>query len=268
MKNKIILVLNLLLITTTIYGQHLNLKSKKGKIGIRLNKKLLIDYKYDSAEKLKDNEFIVTKDGKLGFVGENGNLILECLYDDLKVVYGLSKRRFKIKKDDKYGVIDRDSRVVVPIEHEIMLGVKENTVIIRHENSWKELLIGSSEYTSDNVIFNVVEEMPLYGQCTKLFKEKDKQKECSNSEMLNFIYKEIKYPKSAIEQKVEGVIVIRMIINENGEIENPEIVRDIGAGCGAEGLRVVKLMPKWNPGIMNGYKSSVYFNLPIKFRLK
>ncbi|MGK0365057.1 MAG: protein TonB, partial [Saprospiraceae bacterium] len=53
-----------------------------------------------------------------------------------------------------------------------------------------------------------------------------------------------------------------------GNTEEEEIMRDIGAGCGEEALRVVKMMRKWVPGLMNGKPVSTHCNIPIKFSLR
>ena len=88
--------------------------------------------------------------------------------------------------------------------------------------------------------------------------------------MLEFIYKNIKYPPIARENGVEGTTVIRFVVDKDGSVQDPQIVRDIGAQCGQEALRVVELMNskglKWIPGKQRGKAVKVYFNLPVKFQ--
>ena len=120
-------------------------------------------------------------------------------------------------------------------------------------------------------IFKVVEDMPMFPGCEN---ESDKaaRKQCADKKMLEFIYKNIKYPAIARENGVEGTTVIRFVVDKDGSILDPEVVRDIGAGCGEEALRVVKMMnsmpQKWNPGKQRGRPVKVMFNLPVKFRLE
>ena len=54
-------------------------------------------------------------------------------------------------------------------------------------------------------------------------------------------------------------------INRSGY---PRVLKDIGGGCGAEAIRVVKSMPKWNPGKQSGKAVRVQFNLPVNFNLQ
>ena len=90
--------------------------------------------------------------------------------------------------------------------------------------------------------------------------------------MCQFIYKNIKYPAIARENGVEGTTVIRFYVDKDGTVKEPTILKDIGAGCGTEAMRVVKMMnsmgQKWIPGKQRGKAVKVYFNLPVRFRLE
>lgn len=76
----------------------------------------------------------------------------------------------------------------------------------------------------------------------------------------------INYPKIAIESGVEGRVVVQFVIDKNGNITNPKIVRGIGAGCDEEALRVIKLA-RFKPGMQRGKPVSVSYTIPINFRL-
>ena len=86
--------------------------------------------------------------------------------------------------------------------------------------------------------------------------------------MLQFIYRQLQYPALAKENGVQGTVIISFIVDRDGSIYNEKVVRDIGGGCGAEGLRVVRKMPKWSPGKKNGVAVRTQFNLPVKFKLE
>ena len=109
--------------------------------------------------------------------------------------------------------------------------------------------------------------MPKFPGCENEGDEAAK-KACAQKKMLEFIYGNIKYPSIARENGVEGTVVVRFVIDKTGAITAPEIVRDIGAGCGAEALRIVQMMPKWNAGKQRGRPVKVQFNLPVKFKLQ
>ncbi|MCB0565543.1 MAG: TonB family protein, partial [Phaeodactylibacter sp.] len=119
-------------------------------------------------------------------------------------------------------------------------------------------------------IFRFVEEMPRFPGCESLPTIAEK-KQCADEKMLKFIYDNINYPALARENCVEGTVVVQFVIEKDGSITNGKIVRDIGAQCGKEALRVVNLMKKqglkWIPGKQRGYEVRVQFHLPIRFHL-
>lgn len=116
----------------------------------------------------------------------------------------------------------------------------------------------------------IVEEMPRFPGCEHLANY-DESKQCADKKMLEFIYKNIKYPTIARENNVQGTAVVTFVIEKDGSISNIEILRDPGAECGAEAVRVVEMMQnlpnKWLPGRQGNENVRVRFNLPVKFRL-
>lgn len=121
----------------------------------------------------------------------------------------------------------------------------------------------------DDLPLIMAEEMPRFPGCEHL--SKADRKKCAEKEMLHYISQHIRYPEIARSNDVQGTCVISFVVNKKGELEDLKILRDIGARCGQEALRVVKTMKKekrWIPGKQRGRKVSVRFNLPIKFKLR
>lgn len=85
--------------------------------------------------------------------------------------------------------------------------------------------------------------------------------------LLKYLGENLKYPAIAMENDVQGVVVIRFIVEKDGRINYPEILRGIGNGCEQEALRVVRAMPKWEPGLKDGKPVRVQFTLPVRFKL-
>ncbi len=71
---------------------------------------------------------------------------------------------------------------------------------------------------------------------------------------------------AALESRISGTVLVQFEVRADGKIENIKIVKGIGSGCDEEVIRVVRLMPKWNPGKIGGMKVAVVYNLPVKFR--
>ena len=78
----------------------------------------------------------------------------------------------------------------------------------------------------------------------------------------------LRYPDEAREVNVQGTVVIRFVVEKDGSISNAAIAREIGSGCGREALRVVNMMPRWNPGKQGGKPVRMEFILPVKFSLR
>jgi periplasmic protein TonB len=82
-----------------------------------------------------------------------------------------------------------------------------------------------------------------------------------------FLESHLQYPEEALSSSVEGNVRIAFQINEKGELSNVRILKKLGAGCDEEAKRVLKLMPKWNPGIFNGKAVSSEWEIPMNFQL-
>ena len=87
--------------------------------------------------------------------------------------------------------------------------------------------------------------------------------------LAKFLRNNLRYPGMASENGIQGVVFVKFVVRATGEISDVEVVgAKKGAGLDEEALRVVKKMPKWKPGKQNGQHVSVFFNLPINFRLE
>lgn len=121
-------------------------------------------------------------------------------------------------------------------------------------------------------IFKVVEQMPRFPGCEDVSGTNEEKKACADKKMLEFIYKNVKYPAIARENGIQGRVVIQFVVEKDGTITDARIVRDIGAGCGEEALRVVNSMNsmprKWSPGKQRGQPVRVQFTLPVSFQLQ
>ena len=103
-----------------------------------------------------------------------------------------------------------------------------------------------SEETQDD-FFVVVEQMPqLIGGLASL-------------------QKKVRYPEMARRAAIEGRVTIQFIVNEQGKVENPRVIRGIGGGCDEEALKAV-MTARFKPGMQRGRPVRVQYSLPIVFR--
>lgn len=86
-------------------------------------------------------------------------------------------------------------------------------------------------------------------------------------ELMNYIARNINYPQSAIDNKIEGRVVVSFVISETGKVTDPQVMRSVEASLDAEAVRVVSTLPDFIPGEMNGKKVAVHYVIPVTFAL-
>ena len=103
-------------------------------------------------------------------------------------------------------------------------------------------------------IFTIVEEMPSFPG--------------GEAELFKYLKKSTKIPQMAMDAGISGVVYVTFVVDENGKVRDPKVLRGIGGGCDEEALRVVKAMPPWEPGKQRGKPVRVQYNLPMRFTVK
>lgn len=101
--------------------------------------------------------------------------------------------------------------------------------------------------------FMVVEDMPEFpgGQAA----------------LLEYLRKNIKYPSICRENGIQGRVLIQFIVNKDGSIVDPEVVKSVNPYLDKEALRVISTMPSWKPGSQRGKPVRVKFTVPVNFKL-
>ena len=103
-------------------------------------------------------------------------------------------------------------------------------------------------------IFTAVEQMPQFPG--------------GEAELLKYIASHIKYPTMAAENNIQGRVVVKFVVNKNGKVGDVVVVRGKDPDLDKEAVRVVKTLPDFIPGKMNGQAVSVWYTLPINFKLQ
>lgn len=83
----------------------------------------------------------------------------------------------------------------------------------------------------------------------------------------DFLAKNLSYPKDAQKRKIEGRVVIKFVVAEDGTVTNAVVERSVDPELDAVALETILKMPKWSPGRKNGKPVSVYYRIPVTFRL-
>lgn len=123
----------------------------------------------------------------------------------------------------------------------------------------------------DDLPFKVVEEMPTFGAECVALSDKEARRQCSDRALLSYFSKQLSYPVLARENRIEGMVVLRFVVERDGSISGFETLRDPGGGLAEEALRVLRKLGndyRWEPGKQRGRPVRVQFNLPIRFQLE
>ncbi len=103
-------------------------------------------------------------------------------------------------------------------------------------------------------VFRAVEQMPQFPG--------------GEAELMKYISKNIKYPTMAMENNIQGRVVVQFVVTKNGSIGEVKVIRSKDPDLDKEAVRVVKTLPKFIPGKMNGQAVNVWYTLPIMFKLQ
>lgn len=108
-----------------------------------------------------------------------------------------------------------------------------------------------NQQTHDPLIYTITEEQPEFPG--------------GMAALINYLSKNLIYPAAAREAGISGKSMFRFVINEDGSVSNIELLKGIigCTECNDEGLKLIKAMPKWTPGKMNGKPVKCFFTLPI-----
>lgn len=82
-----------------------------------------------------------------------------------------------------------------------------------------------------------------------------------------FVSQNLKYPPSAYQMRIEGFVYVRFLIRKDGTVTDAKITKSVHPELDEEALRIVRLMPVWRPGLLDGKPVNVYFTLPIRFSI-
>lgn len=95
---------------------------------------------------------------------------------------------------------------------------------------------------------------------------------CANNRLSNYIHNRLRYPKIALNNKVEGTVTAQFVVRPDGLIDDIAIYNDIGYGCGETVMTIIESMnhmgERWIPGRKGGEAVRVRLAVPIEFRLR
>ena len=118
----------------------------------------------------------------------------------------------------------------------------------------KEVVVDEKPKEEETKVFDVVEQMPSFPG--------------GDAELMKFLSSHIKYPVVAEENGIQGRVIATFVVERDGSISDVKVVKSVDPSLDKEAARVVKSMPKWQPGKQNGSAVRVKYTVPVTFRLQ
>ena len=84
---------------------------------------------------------------------------------------------------------------------------------------------------------------------------------------MKWLTRNLHYPVQAQQQRIEGRVVVSFIVNKDGSIASPKVVKSAAPLLDSEALRVIRMMPRWKPGILDEKPCRTMFAIPINFKI-
>jgi tetratricopeptide (TPR) repeat protein len=134
-------------------------------------------------------------------------------------------------------------------------------------------LFGPARAQEDTILYRAVAHAPRFPACEELDTAEAVIQQCAEQALLNYMQQNIRYPQEAVQQDIEGMVVLTYVVEKDGRISRPRLLRDIGGGCGEETLRVFRALQEYDlrfvPGrLQNGDTVRVQTTLPMRFRIE
>ncbi len=130
-------------------------------------------------------------------------------------------------------------------------GTDDVTVVREIKN---EVVVEEKKPAAPEQIFTAVEEQPQYpGGIEELYK---------------YISRNLHYPEMAAQNNIQGRVFVKFVVEKDGSVSQVSVARGKDPDLDREAVRVVKTLPKFIPGKMNGQNVRVWYTLPINFKLQ
>ena len=139
------------------------------------------------------------------------------------------------QKDNEKGTEDRN--VTRTLKEEVVVEKKEEKPVEKKEE-----------------IFRSVEQMPQFPG--------------GDAALMKYLSSHINYPPIAAENNVQGKVVVQFVVDKTGKVGEVKVIRSVDKDLDKEAVRVCKSLPKFTPGRQNGQAVSVWYTLPVQFKLQ
>ncbi len=122
--------------------------------------------------------------------------------------------------------------------------------------------------SGEKEIFTILTDPPRFAACEDQGLEKQALIECAETRLITYAHRQRRYPQEAASEGIEGKVIIKVVVNEDGSLSDPTLSGVTHYGLGEAALKVLDGMPKWVPGKHNGKVVKAYGKIPVSFYLE
>lgn len=204
-------------------------------------------------------------------------VILSLVSAYVLVVKFNNERKSTIEIEIYHGDLETDTLATLYLNNEIDTLALNNRYIEEYKNKQKievtpddeylkivdiEIAVRSLQYAIEdnfdqeqeiNAEFNMVDEKPQFPG--------------GEEALYNFISENIKYPSEEKQLGIQGKVIVQITINAQGKVTNEKVISGVSPKLDSEAIRVIKLLPNWSPGKNKGKAVSVFYTIPVIFKL-
>ena len=158
----------------------------------------------------------------------------------------------------------KDEDKIISIDEQIATDASAGTVTHLDGSTNKNIFI-------DHRVEIKVEPEPVAEPKTEeIFKSVEQMPQFPGGEaaLMKFLASHINYPPMAAENNVQGKVIVQFVVDKTGKVGEVKVVRNVDKDLDNEAIRVCKALPKFTPGRQNGRPVSVWYTLPIQFKLQ
>lgn len=155
-----------------------------------------------------------------------------------------------ITQNVREAVNAEDVGKLAPVTSKLVIGEGEG---VDKNANVVEALPQVATASEDTVVLRTVEQLPEFPGGIVMF--------------MKWLTRNLRYPPQAQRQKIQGKVIVSFIVNKDGSIASPTIVRSADPILDREALRVIRMMPPWKPGMEDGKPCRTMFAIPVNFVL-
>ena len=175
----------------------------------------------------------------------------EEILNTVKVTELLIAKDEEVKKEDEIKTVDDLKETETAFgSTDFDKGTDDRNVVREYKN---EVIVEEKKPEPEQV-FTAVEQMPQFPG--------------GDVALMKYLNENINYPQVAMENGVQGRVIVQFVVTKNGTIGEVKIIRSVDRDLDKEAVRLCKSLPKFIPGKMNGQAVNVWYTLPITFKLQ